>query len=396
MRSQVDASIQVVASPVSGFSPDALSAALVRWSGMRDLTLFAVSGTDDLAPLATASLTGLTSLTVSQRPTLQDPGADVTPALDMPAFSGSVATTLRVIDVSDGHALRSIDFVCSCEQLSCLWVAGCHGVSDLSPLGACSETLEELWMACVDLVESLAPLKVCTRLRKLDLRFCVSELRNQVPDLRLACTQLADPASVELEGLVHDLQPNMPASVQTGAARALADMSLEEGLETQTSVAAAGAIPALVQLLEGPATSANVQVEAARAFFDLVDGHAQNQVAATAAGAIPTLVKLLGPGSSAGVHAYAARTLGSLAIDHAQNQAIITAAGAIPALTLLRGQSSRRKFGWQQQKHCANCPPPTATMITPNERGARPPPFHEIARDITQGRSLAYVQYTYI
>ncbi|KAG1662177.1 hypothetical protein FOA52_006397 [Chlamydomonas sp. UWO 241] len=48
MRSQVDASIEVVASPVSGFTPDALSAALVRWSGMHDLTLFAVSGAEYL------------------------------------------------------------------------------------------------------------------------------------------------------------------------------------------------------------------------------------------------------------------------------------------------------------------------------------------------------------
>jgi hypothetical protein len=58
-------------------------------------------------------------------------------------------------------------------------------------------------------VASLA-LKACLY-RKLDLRDTSSAIRNQVGELRLACTQLADPESVELEGLVHDLQPNTPA-----------------------------------------------------------------------------------------------------------------------------------------------------------------------------------------
>jgi hypothetical protein len=72
MRSQVDGSIKVVASPASGFSPDSLTAALVRWPAVRDLTLLAVTGAASwhaqasLQPLATASLAGLTSLTVRQ------------------------------------------------------------------------------------------------------------------------------------------------------------------------------------------------------------------------------------------------------------------------------------------------------------------------------------------
>ncbi|KAG1662173.1 hypothetical protein FOA52_006393 [Chlamydomonas sp. UWO 241] len=335
MRSQVDASIKVVASPASGFSPDALSAALVRWSGMRDLTLFAVNGTDDLAPLATASLAGLTSLTVRQRPAPQDPGADVTPALDMPEFSSSVVATLRVIDVSDCHALRSIDFVRSCEQLSCLWMAGCVGVSNISPLAACSETLEELWMAFNWKINSLAPLKACSRLRKLDLREC-SFARAEVGDLRLTCTQLADPASVQLEGWVHDLRPNMPAVVQASALTIVADAVRQGGLEGQTYIAAAGAIPALVQQLLG--SSEVAQEAAARALHNLAKGHAQNQAAVIAAGGIPALVKLLGAaGFSAGVQAAAAGALGSLAADRAQNQADITAADVIPALTRLQG-----------------------------------------------------------
>ena len=67
MCSQVDGSISVVVSPAAGFSPDSLSAALVRWPAVRDLTLvLAVGSTSDLAPLSTTSLVGLKSLAVRQ------------------------------------------------------------------------------------------------------------------------------------------------------------------------------------------------------------------------------------------------------------------------------------------------------------------------------------------
>ncbi|KAG1652765.1 hypothetical protein FOA52_005959 [Chlamydomonas sp. UWO 241] len=206
----------------------ALRVALVRWSGMHDLTLLAVTGADDLVPLATASLAALTSLAV--REALEPvAGAPVpVPALYMLALSSSVPATLQTIDVSDCGGLSSIDFVRSCGQLRCLWVPGCVSVSDLAPLAACSETLEELWMAYNYLV-SLAPLKARTKLRKLDIRGHQSELRNQVKDLRLACTQLADPASVELESMVHNLQPNMPPDAQEGAAQE-ATNTIDEGV----------------------------------------------------------------------------------------------------------------------------------------------------------------------
>ncbi|KAG1662175.1 hypothetical protein FOA52_006395 [Chlamydomonas sp. UWO 241] len=239
MRSQVDASIKVVASPASGCSPDVLIAALVRWSGMRDLTLLAVRGADDLAPLATASLPGLTSLTVRERPAPQDPGADVTPALDMPAFSSSVAATLQVIDVGDCTQLSSINFIRRCVQLRSLWMPGCIGVSDLSPLAACSEMLEELWMSGADSVVSLAALKFCIRLRKLDLRDCNFDFSDQA------------------------------------------------------TITAAGAIPGLAQLL-GPDSPADVQAQAALALGCLAADHAQNQATITAAGAIPALTRLRG------------------------------------------------------------------------------------------------------
>ncbi|KAG1657786.1 hypothetical protein FOA52_012864 [Chlamydomonas sp. UWO 241] len=186
MRGQVDASIVVVASPSSGFSAAQLIHALSNWPGVRDLTL----GASDLQPLATASLAGLTSLTVRQA---RLGGDGEPPPLWGFTISSNLGATLRVHDVSGCFDLGFIEVLRSCVELRCLCMPFCVSVSDLSPLAACSETLEELWMAR-SVVMSLAPLKACTRLRKLDLRGCHSdELYDQVEDLRLTCTQLAAP-----------------------------------------------------------------------------------------------------------------------------------------------------------------------------------------------------------
>ncbi|KAG1659808.1 hypothetical protein FOA52_002144 [Chlamydomonas sp. UWO 241] len=100
---------------------------------------------------------------------------------DMPLLNSTMAATLQVIDVSGFYTLNSIDFVRSCVQLRCLWMAGCFGVSGLSPLAACSDTLEELWMADDYNVVSLIQLKTCTRPRKLALHGCDEfELHKQV------------------------------------------------------------------------------------------------------------------------------------------------------------------------------------------------------------------------
>ncbi|KAG1659812.1 hypothetical protein FOA52_002149 [Chlamydomonas sp. UWO 241] len=244
MRGQVDASIVVVTSPSSEFSAPQLIHALSKWPGVRDLTLLAVNDDEDLVPLGTSSLAGLTSLTLRQAPP-PHVGAEVA-ALDM-TLSNTVEATLHVIDISGCHTLSSLDFVGSCEQLRCLWMPGCVSVSELSPLAACSETLEELWMAADFRVRNLAPLKACTKLHKLDLRGCRPALRNQVEDLQLACTKLADPTSIELECLVHDLQPTIQPVIQANAAMALIDMRDAPG--ALTAIAAAGAITPLVQLL---------------------------------------------------------------------------------------------------------------------------------------------------
>jgi hypothetical protein len=217
-------------------------------------------------------------------------------ALDALTLSSAVAAKLRVLDVSCCRYLRSIDVVRSCVKLRCLSMPGCDNVSDLSPLAACSETLEELWMADNEQIDSLAPLKACTRLRKLDLRDCYYELRDQVADLRLACTQLADPASVMIVGLVHELQPSIPPVMQACAAYSLRDM-IEGGIEARISIAAAGAIPALVQLLRpGPlgTMQAHVHAAAASALSSLAADHTPNQSAISAAGAVPLLVQLQG------------------------------------------------------------------------------------------------------
>jgi hypothetical protein len=66
MRSQVDAAVEVVASPSHGASANQLRSALLRWPAVRELTLLNVRDAAALAPLSMASLAGLTSLTVRQ------------------------------------------------------------------------------------------------------------------------------------------------------------------------------------------------------------------------------------------------------------------------------------------------------------------------------------------
>jgi hypothetical protein len=158
-----------------------------------------------------------------------------------------IRSSLQVVDVSGCAKLGSINAMRSCVQLRCLRMSTCVLVSDLSPLVACSQ-LEELWMARSLQVTSLAPLKACPRLRKLDLRDCTPVLKAQVEDLQLhACTHLADPKTVEIEGLVHELQPNIPAVMQSMSASALGRLA-HNNPQGRANIVDAGAIPLLVQL----------------------------------------------------------------------------------------------------------------------------------------------------
>ncbi|KAG1654773.1 hypothetical protein FOA52_008347 [Chlamydomonas sp. UWO 241] len=286
MHDQVDAAVTALASPEAGFTADELSRALVRWPGVRDLALLGVCDVVCMLPLSTTSLPRLTRLTI------REPVASVS-AWGLPEPSVSVAASIQVIDISCCYRLTSIAAVRNYGQLRCLRMPWVLGVSALSPLAACSQ-LEEVWMAGVVQLKSLSPLEACPRLRKLDLRDCGSLLQSQVGNLQLSCTELAHPSTVELEGLVDELLPYMTAVVQAGAARALAKRAGSDD---------------------------------------------QNQVAIAAAGAIPPLVQLLGQHSTADVQKAAAGALGQLAADYRENTAAIVAAGAIPALMQLRGQS---------------------------------------------------------
>ncbi|KAG1653648.1 hypothetical protein FOA52_002018 [Chlamydomonas sp. UWO 241] len=331
MRSQVDGSrVEAVTSPASGFSGDDLSRALVRWPRTRHLTLLNVGGSFDLAPLATSSLAGLMSLTVRQAPHAA--------TWDM-EFSAGMAATVQGIDISGCTTLSSINCVSSCVQLRCLSMRSCVSSPDLSPLGACSQTLEELWMANNDQIENLDLLKACTGLRKLDIRG-LYDLYEGADDLQLTCTQLADPWSVEVEGLVQKLRPTMPIATQLAAvAELLEEVENDCGF---AEFAAAGAIPALLRLL-GPASSADLMAAAAGALHRmafLAAEEAENgNFDVTEAGALPALVLLLGQNSLAGVHAPAAIAIRKLA-NGVQNQTAIVATGAIPPLVELLGHES--------------------------------------------------------
>ncbi|KAG1666698.1 hypothetical protein FOA52_013610 [Chlamydomonas sp. UWO 241] len=350
MRRQVDVSIVVVTSPgepwEAGPSAAELAAALQRWPSVTELTLMGVcNAASTLAPLATAALKRLTSLTLRA---FEFAAVVVGDAWDapgrMPVLSNNLAATLQVIDISCCYGITSINTVGSCAQLKCLRMPGVS-VRDLAPLAACSQ-LEELWMAGSFLVTSLEPLTACPRLRRLDLRGCRPSLHDQVEDLQLACTQLADPSSVELEGLVHDLQPSMMHFTQERAARRLRDLA-NSSAQNQSAIAAAGAIPPLVRILccrryAGDTMVVTVLCAAAGALGCLAESHAQIQATIAAAqnqATIPRLVQLLGP-QSLPFHEAAARALRSLAYSNAENQTAIAAAGAIPPLVQMLGPQS--------------------------------------------------------
>jgi hypothetical protein len=174
----------------------------------------------------------------------------------LPAFSSNVAATLKVLDIRYCSLIGNIDSVRNCAQLTRIQM-GSTRVSDLTPLASCTH-LEEAWMAGCSEIKSIAPLAACPRLRKLDLSGCLEGLRDQqFVDLKAACTQLEDPSSVELEGLVHDLDPGIPEGPQWEAAEelaALTDDATDGSAQNRVIIAEAGAIPRLVELM-GPGFS---------------------------------------------------------------------------------------------------------------------------------------------
>ncbi|KAG1663063.1 hypothetical protein FOA52_011583 [Chlamydomonas sp. UWO 241] len=106
----------------------------------------------------------------------------------------------------------------------------------------------------------------------------------------------------------------------------------------QITIAAAGAIPPLVQLL-GAASPAYAQRNAAGALARLAQ-NADNMATITAAGAIPPLVMLLRLGSDDLPKEFATRALVILGLNNAKNRASIAAAGASAGVDVLEKMES--------------------------------------------------------
>ena len=150
-----------------------------------------------------------------------------------------------------------------------------------------------------------------------------SELRNGCTGAVLTLAQLLrrDAAATEMRVL---------------AANTLRDLAGMGTSSIRAKIAAAGAIPPLVQLLSSP--SAGAPEAAARTLAELaVDSKVGLEIAA--AGAIPPLVKLLWA-RSAGAQEHAAWALDQLASGARSSASAIKAAGAIPLLDNLQGAAS--------------------------------------------------------
>jgi hypothetical protein len=132
-----------------------------------------------------------------------------------------------------------------------------------------------------------------------------------------------------------DAESVREGEVTEHAARAI--MSLADCIEHQKQIPMAGAIPAVVQLLQG-ATPA-VQDTAAGILGNLAIQNPANQAAIVAAGALPPLVNLLLKGSSPAKE-QACFALWNLACQHPDNQLAIEQAAAIKPLVALLSKGS--------------------------------------------------------
>ncbi|KAG1656427.1 hypothetical protein FOA52_009642 [Chlamydomonas sp. UWO 241] len=91
--------------------------------------------------------------------------------------------------------------------------------------------------------------------------------------------------------MVHELQANMPSIIQQLAADALSHLAASSD-QNQAVIAAAGAIPPLVQLLASASTE-YVRATAVGVLRQLTCNHPENQATIIADGAIPALEHLL-------------------------------------------------------------------------------------------------------
>eukprot|EP00900_Chrysochromulina_parva_P017503 jgi/Chrpa1/25754/Chrysochromulina_OHIO_Genome00013200-RA len=144
--------------------------------------------------------------------------------------------------------------------------------------------------------------------------------------------------SESLEELVQLLTKGS-SHAQVRAAAALAAQAATGPTESQRIVSAGGLQPLLLLLRR----EGEVQEHAARAIMSLADCM-EHQKQITVAGAIPAVVQLL-QGATPAVQDTAAGILGNLAIQNPANQAAIVAAGALPPLVnlLLKGSSPAKE-----------------------------------------------------
>ncbi|KAG1667859.1 hypothetical protein FOA52_011047 [Chlamydomonas sp. UWO 241] len=136
--------------------------------------------------------------------------------------------------------------------------------------------------------------------------------------------------------VVQLLLPDAPSYMLEPAAALLYNLT-RVNAEVAGTVIPAGAVPRLVLLL-GPGSTPATQWQAA-GVLELLSVHAGNRATVAAAGAIPMLVQLLGSGSSSEAQRSAAWALDHLSGDVA-NRATIAAAGAVPLLVQLLGPGS--------------------------------------------------------
>ncbi|KAG1680550.1 hypothetical protein FOA52_014997 [Chlamydomonas sp. UWO 241] len=164
----------------------------------------------------------------------------------------------------------------------------------------------------------------------------------------------------DVKSLVRKLGADARPSQQQQALNTIMKLSICDGdRDSLVAIAAAGAIPPLVQLLGGLGSSAGKQGHAAVALGNLAMT-AENAGIIAAAGAVPPLVHMLGPrnvavivaagaipplvqltahGATYSVQGNAAGALMVLAVN-AANQSTIAATGAIPPLVKLLGAGS--------------------------------------------------------
>jgi hypothetical protein len=135
-------------------------------------------------------------------------------------------------------------------------------------------------------------------------------------------------AAGAIPALIHLLGSGSSDALQESAAAALTNLSTYA--DVAATMAAAAAIPAFVGMLLQPNPTVEVRVCAASALANLTRG----DNCASAAGAIPRLVQMLGQDSTALMQERAAAALGNLSRS-GDNVRAVVAAGAIPALTRL-------------------------------------------------------------